>query len=152
MKYHISAEDVRPAYMQLYAMLREDIVGGIYAWGSKLPSKRLLAEECGVSVITVEHAFAILCDEGYIRARQRSGYYVLYREGDLVSMPEHAPAMKPAVRSETDAAAFPFSVLSRAMRRVTLDYGEQILVKPPKAFMRSRSRLSLGQVRNTFTD
>jgi len=131
MKYHINPEDQRPAYMQLYAMLRSDIAGGVYAWGAKLPSKRLLAEECGVSVITVEHAFAILCDEGYIRSQQRSGYYVLYRAGDFVSMPEHVPTVHRDVCPSGETAGFPFSVLSRTMRRVLLDYGEQILVKPP---------------------
>ena len=52
--------------MQLYEQLREDIVKGVYPHGKKLPSKRLLAEESGCSVITVEHAYAILSDEGYI--------------------------------------------------------------------------------------
>ncbi|MBQ7981565.1 MAG: GntR family transcriptional regulator [Oscillospiraceae bacterium] len=56
MKYVISKQEGSPAYLQLYKQLREDIVGGIYPFGTKLPSKRTIAEEVSVSTITVEHA------------------------------------------------------------------------------------------------
>ena len=54
------------AYLQLYNYIREDIIKGAYTNGTKLPSKRLVAVETGLSVITVQHAYDILCDEGYI--------------------------------------------------------------------------------------
>ena len=60
MKYFIQRDGEKAAYLQLYEQLRGDIVSGVLPQGSKLPSKRLLAEETGVSVITVEHAYAIL--------------------------------------------------------------------------------------------
>ena len=44
MKYTVDLND-RPVYLQIYRQLRADIVGGAFAYGSKLPSKRLLAEE-----------------------------------------------------------------------------------------------------------
>ena len=44
MIYHVHASPAGPAYMQLYFKLREDIIRGVYPWGGKLPSKRLLAE------------------------------------------------------------------------------------------------------------
>ena len=56
MKYLIKKEE-HPVYLQLYRQIREDIVRGNYKTGDKLPSKRLLAEEVGVSTITVEHAY-----------------------------------------------------------------------------------------------
>ena len=74
--YSIQKNGDEPAYIQLYKLIREDIISGQYPYGSKLPSKRLLAEESGVSVITVEHAYTLLAEEGYIEARERSGYYV----------------------------------------------------------------------------
>ena len=76
MKYHIEQSGGKSAYMQLYEQLRKDIVSGSYTYGAKLPSKRLLAEEAGVSVVTAKHAYEILCDEGYLESRQRSGYFV----------------------------------------------------------------------------
>ena len=65
-----------PVYMKLYKKLRGDIVAGVYAYGSKLPSKRVLADESGVSVITVENAYAMLEEEGYLVSRERSGFFV----------------------------------------------------------------------------
>ena len=44
-----------PAYLQLYKFIRNDIVDGVYEYNTKLPSKRILAEEVGVSTITIEH-------------------------------------------------------------------------------------------------
>ena len=73
MKYSINKNDHAPAYLQLYLKLREDIVGGVYPFGSKMPSKRLLSEEVEVSVVTVEHAYLLLTEEGYIEPRERSG-------------------------------------------------------------------------------
>lgn len=69
-------------YIRIYEEIKRDIVRGIYKTGDKIPSKRLLAEEHGVSVISVEHAYDLLLEEGYIEARERSGYYVLFSEGD----------------------------------------------------------------------
>ena len=45
MKYHVDYTKNIPAYLQLYHQLRQDIVNGAFAYGSRLPSKRLLAEE-----------------------------------------------------------------------------------------------------------
>jgi len=132
MKYHVRKSDGRAAYLQLYDQLRRDIVAGVLPFGAKLPSKRLLAEETGVSVITAEHALAILCDEGYTEARQRSGCYVIYRERDFLSGGESLPpSPPPARRLQNVGGEMPFSVLSRTMRRVLADYGENLLVKSP---------------------
>ena len=82
-QYSIDPQGRQPAYLQLYTMLREDIAGGVLPYESKLPSKRQLAADSGLSVITVQHAYDLLLDEGYIRSRERSGYYVVYKESDL---------------------------------------------------------------------
>lgn len=132
MKYHVDQKTNTAAYLQLYIALREDIVSGVYQYGTKLPSKRLLSEETGVSVITVEHAYSILCDEGYAESRERSGYYVIYREKDFISVGEVSTVRKISEKN-TDhlASAFPFSVLSKTMRRVISEYGDRILIKSP---------------------
>ncbi len=132
MKYKIDSSSKEKAYMQLYRQLRQDITDGVYKPDRKLPSKRLLAEESGVSVITAEHAYSLLCDEGYIEARERKGYFVIYRESDFLS---HSPAEKEIYRSvpntHSTKADFPFSVLSKTMRKVLTNRGESILVKSP---------------------
>ena len=130
MKYRIDPRSANSAYLQLYHQLRADIVGGVYPNGHKLPSKRVLAEQTGVSVITVEHAYAILCDEGYLEARERSGYFVSYSAADCFPVAEDTSVRETSeARELTDE--FPFSVLAKTMRRVLSDYGERILVKSP---------------------
>lgn len=149
MKYHIDKTDSKPAYLQLYVQLRSDIASGVYPYETKLPSKRLLAEELGISVITVEHAYAILCDEGYAEARQRSGYFVIYREGELLSAAEPLAKRSVSVAGiHTAGSVFPYSVLAKKMRKVMLDYGERILIKSPNhgcAELRSAIRAYLAR-------
>ena len=131
MKYNIDPADGDAAYLQLYKQLRRDIVTGAYPYGGKLPSKRLLAEETGVSVITVEHTLALLSDEGYIEPRERSGYYVCYTENDLFGAPETAAPPIPHGHGPAPDTDFPFSVLAKTMRRVLTEYGEALLDKSP---------------------
>ena len=71
MKYQVEKHGAESAYLQLYRQLRQDIVDGTVPRGRRLPSKRLLAEELELSVITVEHAYALLVDEGFAEARGR---------------------------------------------------------------------------------
>ena len=59
----------------LYEAIKKEILGGRIRSGEKLPSKRALAEHLGVSIVTVETAYGMLQDEGYISARERSGFY-----------------------------------------------------------------------------
>lgn len=135
MKYSVQKTDEVPAYLQLYRQIREDIVRGIYPPNTKIPSKRLTAEETGVSIITVEHAYALLCDEGYIEARERSGYFVLFRKDDGFATPQNHPLphLFPEGVHAGTAEEFPFSVLAKTMRGVLNDYGERILDKSPNA-------------------
>ena len=142
------AKNKEPIYMQLYKKLREDIVSGVYPFNSKLPSKRTLADEKGVSLITVEHAYGLLADEGYIETRERSGYYVCFTKDALFSSFEktsdNAVFMTGTQRGvsmvkdsqeavSVDHPSFPFSVLSRTMRRVLSDYSDRIMRKPPNS-------------------
>lgn len=62
-------------YDYLYRCIRHDIAHGSILPDEKLPSKRALARNLGVSVITVETAYAQLIAEGYVRAEERRGYF-----------------------------------------------------------------------------
>lgn len=120
------------AYLRLYRELRRDIVSGAYAYGARLPSKRALSLDRGVSVVTVEHAYTLLCEEGYAESRERSGYYAAYREGDtLPGADAPAPIVPDGAQLRSGRVSIPFSVLSRTMRRVLSVYGERILVRSP---------------------
>ena len=129
---YIIEKDHRPVYLHLYRQLRDDILRGVFPYGSRLPSKRLLAEETGVSAVTVEHAYDILCDEGYAESRERSGYFVLFRQGD--GFAAAAPLARPRPGcSAPPEAGFPLSVLSKTMRRVLTEYHGEIMEKSPNS-------------------
>ena len=121
-----------PLYEALYRCIRRDILSGVLKPGEKLPSKRALAQNLEVSKITVETAYSQLLEEGFIRAREKVGYFV-----ELVQMPVSAPvpvpapavAEKPAPMPGTEH--FPFSVWTKLQREVMLDYGEQLLLPLP---------------------
>ena len=132
MKYSLDKSAGKPAYLQLYWQLRQDIVEGSLPSGTKLPSKRLLAAELGISVITVEHALALLTDEGYIYSRPKSGYYVSFG-GSAPAQPLPRAAVEDMSAPASVPEDFPFSTLSKLMRRVLSDYGEKILIKSPNS-------------------
>lgn len=131
----------------LPAALRADILSGALAPGEKLPSKRRLAEHHGISVNTVQNAYEQLIAEGYIEARERSGYYV----SELPTLqPTHSPvtghiptndAKKAAsatclldlVTNAPEAACFPFSLWSRLTRRVLSEEDSRLLAPLPAA-------------------
>ena len=139
MNYHINPQNNKPAYLQLYECLKHDIVTGAFSYGAKMPSKRILAEECGISVITVQHAYEILCEEGYLEGRQRSGYFAVYKDSDFISVADGITDAEHIYREPVaelssenkEKTSFPFSVLSKTMRKVLLDYGDSILIKSP---------------------
>lgn len=66
----------QPIYMQIYQYIKNEILLHHLTPGTKLPSKRSLATQLGISTITVEGAYGQLVSEGYIYARLKSGYFV----------------------------------------------------------------------------
>ncbi len=63
-------------YEQLYEHIAKEIHMGKISEGERLPSKKSLASHLKISVNTVETAYSMLVDEGYIVSKPRSGYYV----------------------------------------------------------------------------
>ncbi len=114
-------------YLEIYRHFRRAILAGDYPHGTKLPSKRTVAETYGVSTVTAEHALALLCDEGYVESRERSGYFVIFSEegGPLTPAAETAPppSLPPVAPTHAD---FPFAAFAGTMRRTLAKYGPVI--------------------------
>ena len=135
--YELKKSPGVPLYEALYRCIRGDILSGNLTAGTKLPSKRALAQNLEISKITVETAYNQLLAEGYISSQERNGYFV------------EAVAQHPQIRSENPPEPrgvekqylldltsngtehFPFSVWSRLQREVMLDYGEKLLAPLP---------------------
>ena len=123
-----------PAYMQIYHAIKIKITAGAFPAGSKLPSKRTLAADCGVSVATVEHAYSLLCEEGFCESRERSGCYAVYspeKNFPAAEVQDFAPAEISSGDDTSSGAAVPFTAFAARMRRVLSDHGEKILMKSP---------------------
>ena len=137
-------------YISIYEKLKKDITDGVYKTGSKLPSKRILADEWGVSIITVEHAYELLSEEGYIESIEKSGYYVIFETGDLyfgksvnsavsyndseISYPE---------QSEEKCNCISYDIYAKTVRRVLSIYPYDILERSP-SFGIEKLRLSIS--------
>ena len=122
------------AYMKLYKQIKKNIVDGVYPYNTKIPSKRIMASESGVSVISVEHAYDLLRDEGYIRSVEKSGYYVDFRASDgFSSFPEDKMPLNTSFESSAHQTDFPVSVLSKTMRNILTNRQEDILMKSPNS-------------------
>lgn len=115
------------AYLRVYEAVRHDIVSGVFPFGARIPSKRVMADAYSVSVITAEHALQLLEEEGYIEKRERSGSYVCYRSEDLISASRPSQHLHEALIPADDQ--FPYSVYAKAVRKVLNDYGEGVLQK-----------------------
>ena len=121
-------------YIRIYESIRDDILNGIYPYMAKLPSKRVTADRFGTSLITVEHAYELLQEEDYIRAKERSGYFVSYEEGKIMhaASQSHERVFRQDMRSgEGDTYRFPFSIYALTVRRILTEYAEEVLVKSP---------------------
>lgn len=70
-------------YVNLYETLKQQIIEGQYKSEDKFPSKRALGQHLSVSNTTIEHAYQLLLDEGYIYSKPRSGYFV----SDIETLP-----------------------------------------------------------------
>ena len=120
--------------MKLYKQIQKNIVDGVYPYNTKLPSKRNMASESGVSVISVEHAYDLLRDEGYIRSVEKSGYYVDFRASDgFSSFPEEKVSLNNLFDDSSHQSDFPVSVLAKTMRNILSNRQEDILMKSPNA-------------------
>jgi GntR family transcriptional regulator/MocR family aminotransferase len=77
MRIPLDRQSAIPLYRQIEACLRQGILSGSLAPGTRLPAIRKLARDLGVNRITVESAYAELGADGLVAARVGSGTYVL---------------------------------------------------------------------------
>ena len=65
-----------PIYQQIRDQIVQAVAEGIFTDGDKLPTIRALAGEIGVNTMTVNKAYQLLKQEGYIITDRRSGAVV----------------------------------------------------------------------------
>ena len=138
----MSPAGANPLYEQVASEFRRKIDLGVLRVGEKLPSVRALRNGRQVSTATVMEAYLRLERDGYVRVRDRSGFYVVQPPHRAVPQPSTARAVAPPVPvgisalvaevlqqggshklvplgiSTVDAGLLPMPRLNRAFRRV----------------------------------
>lgn len=76
----------------LYMQLRNQIILGIatarYQEGDALPSVRVLAEEIGINMHTVNKAYTVLKQEGFVKVDRRKGAVIAVNADKLRDLEE----------------------------------------------------------------
>ena len=125
----------KPLYEQIYSYISGEIMGGRLRENEKLPSKKSLAAHLGISQNTVETAYSMLSQEGYVTAKPKSGFYV--NQLDNVAPPPAPPvSAEQEAPSRTidydfgtnavDIPSFPYSTWAK-LERETLYAGADLL-------------------------
>ena len=73
MLVRIDLSSEEPIYLQIRSQIVQAVASGDLCAGDALPSVRSLAGDLGVNMHTVNKAYAVLRDEGYVIMRGRSG-------------------------------------------------------------------------------
>ena len=144
----------QPMYEQLYRCIAEAIRSGSLRSGEKLPSKRELCEQLGISRSTVETAYELLRAEGYVEARPRSGFYT----ADYLPLPgpEHRgrfsvftdtenrplPPESPFSTSAVDVSAFPYASWAKLYKEVVYNSPDLLQRGEPQGEPRLRTALT----------
>ena len=121
-------------YYSIYLDVKNKILQGDFKAGEKLPSKRVMADKMGCSIVTVESAYAMLEEEGYIRPRERSGYFVERIDLSLGAVPTAKRAPLPHIKENRTLPTerdFEYSLWFKTIRKVISERGEELFVKAP---------------------
>lgn len=65
-----------PIYQQVRDQIVQAVAAGEFEAGDKLPTIRALAQEAGINTMTVNKAYQLLKQEGYIITDRRNGAVV----------------------------------------------------------------------------
>jgi GntR family transcriptional regulator/MocR family aminotransferase len=133
----LDKERTIPLFEQLYSYIKKEITAGHYKRNEKLPSKRRLAASLLCSQNTVQAAYNQLADEGYLKVKPKSGYYVAELDG-LLSM-DITESVRVESQKQTnsysydfshqgvDFECFPFEIWRRLTRDVINDSDDELM-------------------------
>ena len=146
--YDMSKAGANSLYHYLYQCIKKDIVSGNILAEEQLPSKRNLAQNLGVSVVTVENAYAQLLTEGFIYSLPKKGFFVADinaadssklqqrktrgKRRRLIENFEESERVNPKyiadfVSNGADIEAFPFTTWAKITREVLCERQRDLL-------------------------
>lgn len=141
--YNLSKRENKSIYEYLYEQIKKDICMGVLNADEKLPSKRALSKQLGISVITIESTYGQLLAEGYIYSVPRSGFFVSKldvvwdskeKKSQKVEKPDNTSNNYSINFSGgTSIKNFPFDVWTKLLRETMAENRELLLTKSPSS-------------------
>ena len=157
LSYNLS--DVKgPLYKAVCQFIIDDIRQGKLKANEKLPSKRALAKNLGISTISVENAYDQLMSEGYVYSVPKSGYFVSEIESitkkNVLSVPsvtkvndntdnDNTPDFFFFFSNHIENINFPFSIWAKLIRETISKKETELLeVSPCSGVMELRKAIA----------
>ena len=140
----IDQSDETPIYEQLRRQLIAAIADGELLPGDQLPSVRSLASDLGINLHTVNKAYAILRDEGYLLMRRGAGAVVSDRS--VSTARQRADAQNQRMREELYRIALAYKARGGSRKRFAALADEQAA----KVFDQPTSRPDSSDTSNTL--
>lgn len=136
--YNFEKRNGQTLYDYLYECMKKDILSGRLPTKTKLPSKREMAKDNGISITTVMNAYDQLLMEGYIISKEKKGYFV----ADVQAMSEYHPEplefskiyqeeqwFVDFTANNTVYNKFPFSTWRKVVREVLAEYDMELVMR-----------------------
>ncbi len=150
---HLSLEENgEPLYVQIYQQIKQQIRSGQLPDNERLPSKRQLAAQMGISVNTVNAAYSQLVSEGFLLAQPQRGFFVCHLDeliqNDIAEEKQQPQKqLDPVVVdfSINDVARdkFPFQTWRKTMNKCFNEYDPDLLTStPPQGDYRLRQAIA----------
>ena len=133
--YELGRRGKKTKTIFLYESIKNDILSGKLQPEEKLPSKRELAEHLSVSVLTIENAYVMLEEEGYIYTRPKVGFYVnrlnLPVKEEAASREFEYLEEEGTFQTPEEAQTAYFPAMARIIRKLLSERPEILQQKPP---------------------
>ena len=123
MEIVVSNKTSRPLYEQIVSQIKTQIMSGELKAGEALPSIRSLAKSLQISVLTVQKAYDILQEEGFIETTAGKGCYVFVRNQDFY-LEEQQKKIEGCLNDAIEIARMSGIPLDKLISLLTLLYEE----------------------------
>ena len=123
MEIVVSNKASRPLYEQIVSQIKTQIMSGELKSGEALPSIRSLARSLQISVLTVQKAYDILQEDGFIETTAGKGCYVSAQNQDFY-LEEQQKKIEGCLNEAIETARASGISLDKLINLLTLLYEE----------------------------
>lgn len=149
---NIDETNKQPMYLQIYEQIKNKIINKEILKNEKLPSKRMLAKQLNIGIVTIEAAYGQLIDEGYIISKERDGYYV-FEIDNLYILSNNTNTIKHEIVSKSyltdfkysgiDSEHFPYQTIYKLSKDIIDSHAFELLnISDPRGYLPLREEIA----------